>query len=316
MYKSFLFFKVIDFDSSSSELDQMLENFRYRPIKASEETSVGWVSPYGDEAEEDSLVRSVMNHHALTFKVCEKKIRSAVLKEQVRLRFLELKKSPMGPQKLDKKVKKELEITIKAEMLPVEKPVVKKINAYFDTDRNYLIIEGASTKTAESIIQMLMRAFEAAEVETKILSIAVNNSVTGTITSWVVDATVVPDDIILGSKCSLSGPEGQLVKYNRHELSEEKLKRYISEDEMDVAELEVEYDEKVSFTLSGDLSARGIKALEGLEENNDVDNEDGWEADFILQVDTFGTLIGSIIDWMGGESEGGEFSMESESDDD
>lgn len=307
MYKSFLFYKIENFDASSAELDQMLDTFRFRPIKASEETSNGWISPYGDGMEDDSLVRSVMNHHSLTFKMCEKKIRPAVLREEVRLRFLQNKKSPMAPQKLDKKVKKDLETAIKAEMLPIEKPVVKEIRTYINTDKNIVVIEGSSEKTAEIIVQMLMRAFEGAGADTKILPIRVNNSVTGTITPWVIDSTAIPGGVILGTKCSLSGPEGQVVKYNRHELTESKLKSYITEDNMDVAELEIEYDDKVTFTLSGDLAIRGIKAMDGLEEESEAElSEDGWEADFMLQVETFGEIIEEVIVWMGGEVDEGQ----------
>lgn len=304
MYKSISFFRIKGFDKNSFELNEMLEPFRYREIQPSQETSVGWISPYGDGMEEESLVRSVLNHHAICFKVAEKKIRKAVIDEQIRIRFNELKKSPMGPQKLDKKTKKDLTESIRHELLPKEFPIAKKINAYIDTDKDLLVIEGASANNSEAVINMLKRAFEASGMDVQIKNIQTNHNATGIITEWVTDSSVIPDDIELGNKCSLSGVEGQVVKYNRHELSEEKLIKYVSEDGMDVADLEARYLDEVAFTLSGDMSIRSIKLLDGAESKyGDTENEDYWEADFIIMVNVFGNLIENTINWMGGEAE-------------
>lgn len=304
MYKSISFFKIEGFNLSTFDFNEVLEPFRYREIQPSQETSIGWISPYGDDMPDESLVRSVMNNHAICFKVAEKKIRKAVLDELIRQRFNELKKSPMGPQKLDKKTRKDLTENLRNELLPKEHPVAKKINAYIDTENNYLVIEGASANSSEAIVNMLMRGFDAKGIEVSITSIQTNHNVTGIITGWVRDGDVIPEDVELGSKCSLSGVEGQVIKYNRHELSEEKLNRYITEDGMDVADLEVQYLDEVGFTLSGDLSIRGVKLLDGATEKFGGDDyEDFWESDFVVMVGVYGALIGNVISWMGGQLE-------------
>lgn len=304
MYKSISFFTVEGFNLSTFDFNDVLEPFRYREIQPSQETSVGWFSPYGDDMAEDSLVRSVMNNHAICFKVTEKKIRKAVIDEQIRVRFNELKKSPMGPQKLDKHTRKDLTESIKNELLPKEYPVSKKINAYIDTENNYLVIEGASANSSEAIINMLKRGFDAKGLEVEFNNVQTNHNPTGVITNWVKDGDVVPDDVSLGSKCSLSGLEGQVIKYNRHELSEEKLIQYIANDGMDVADLEAQYKDEVAFTLSGDMSIRGIKLLDGTDKMfDDADQEDQWDADFIVMVNVYGQLIGNVIEWMGGLAE-------------
>ena len=304
MYKSISFFRINGFDLSTFDFNKILEPFRYREIQPNQETSVGWISPYGDGMEEESLVRSLMNHHAVCFKIAEKKIRKAVVDEQIRIRFNELKKSPMGPQKLDKKTKKDLMEAIHHELLPKEYPVAKRVNAYIDTVHNLLVIEGTSESNSEAVINMLKRAFDAEGLEVEIKNIHTNHNATGVITSWVRDDSVIPDDVELGIKCSLSGQEGQVVKYTRHELSEEKLIRYVTEDGMDVADLDVSYKEEVSFTIAGDMSIRGLKLLDNASKNHGGDDyEDFWEADFIVMINVFSDLIENVITWMGGEAD-------------
>ncbi|MFK4132134.1 recombination-associated protein RdgC [Pseudomonas luteola] len=302
MYSSAQFFRIDNFQLSSSELDSLLEPFHFREMTPSQETSVGWVSPYGEELDEESLVRTLDGRHSLLFKISEKKIRPAVIEEQVRIRFNELKKSPMGPKRLDKKTKKELAEAIRLELIPKEPPVSRTISAYIDPENKYFVVEGSNSKAAESIITMLKRAFEAGGHSIGINPIRTIDSVTAVITSWVLDDSVVPAIVELGSKCTLSGPEGQVVKYDRHELTEEKLKKYVSEDSMDVAELQISFDELISFKLSGDLSIRGVKTLDGSNSRfNSSDYDDNWEADFVIMAGVFESLIPNIIEWFGGE---------------
>jgi DNA recombination-dependent growth factor C len=303
MYKAAQVFKLENFELNSSEFDLLLTPFHFRKMTPAQITSIGWVSPYGAELEDESLVRTVEEKHAITFKMSEKKLPNGILDEQVLIRFQELKKSN-GPQKLDKKTKKELRETIKTEMLPNQKPESKCVNAYIDPESSYLVIEGTNAKDAEALITMLNRAFEAGDHEIKISPIRTTDSVTGIITNWVKDHSIIPQEVELGSKCSLSGQEGQVVKYDKHELSEDKLIKYITEDNMDVAELQIEYKEMLSFQLSSDLSIRGIKTLDGSEGKFGADDhDDGWEADFVLMTGIFAELYPCVISWFGGEAD-------------
>lgn len=304
MYKSAQIFKIENFEMSSSEFDKLLAPFHFRKMTQAQTTSIGWVSPYGEELEDESLVRTTDDKHSLTFKMSEKKISKSILDEQVLIRFQELKKSATGPQKLDKKTRKDLSETIKNEMLPNQKPEGKCVNAYIDPAAKYLVIEGTSSKNSDAIIEMLTRAFEGGNFDIKISTFKTIDSVTTVITQWVIDDSIIPNDLELGSKCSLSGPEGQVVKYDKHELSEEKLKKYISDDNMDVAELQIEYKDIVSFQLSSDLSLRGIKTLDGSEGKYGAnDYDDGWDADFVLMAGVFSELFPNVISWFGGEQD-------------
>jgi recombination associated protein RdgC len=301
MYKAAQIYKIANFELTSSEFDELLKPFHFRKMSPAQITSIGWVSPYGAELEDESLVRSTDEKHAITFKMSEKKLSPGILDEQVLIRFQELKKSN-GPQKLDKKTKKELRDTIKTEMLPNQKPESKCVNAYIDPSAKYLVIEGTNAKDAEALITMLNRAFEGSDAEITISPIRTVDSVTAIITSWVIDDSIVPQDVELGSKCSLSGQEGQVVKYDKHELSEDKLKAYITDDHMDVAELQILYKEMLSFQLSSDLSIRSIKTLDGSEGKFGADDyDDGWEADFVLMTGIFAELYPCVLGWFGGE---------------
>ena len=303
MFMSSQVYKIEDFDLSSSELDELLSQFYFRNMTPAQTTSNGWVSPYGEELSDESLVRTVDDRHVMTFKMAEKKLNKKIVDEQVVLRFQELKKSPTGPQKLDKKLRKELSDSIKTELLPQQKPESKCTNIYIDSKQGYLVVEGTNAKKAEAIITLLKRAFEAADKDFKISSFSTVDSVTTVITNWFKDETIIPSEIELGSKCTLSGQEGQVVKYDKHELSEEKLKAYIIQDAMDVAELQINYDETVSFNLASDLSIRGVKLLEGSETKFGADEyEDSWDASFVIISGIIGDLFPKILDWFGGEA--------------
>jgi len=126
-------------------------------------------------------------------------------------------------------------------------------------------------------------------------------------TQWMANQDA-PEHFVLGEECSLIDlKSGAMVRCTGKDLSSEEIRNHLDTG-MQVLQLALTWEDRISFTLDPSLTVRKIKYLEGvMDAVEDIDADDPaqlFDADFHIMAAELGGLLADLIKAFGGEKKG------------
>ncbi len=193
-----------------------------------------------------------------------------------------------------KKMHEQIKDKVRFEMLP--KAFVRNQTqlAYFDFERNLLLVNAAGDTAAECICTELRLGFGSFTVE----PVQTEESVSAMMSAWLVSSKC-DGPFVLGDECELKDPvdAGCAIKAKRQDLGLDEIREHARTGKK-VSQLALLYDNRLSFVLDEKFKLRKLKFLDIiLDEIKDTAGEDeAAELDtrFTLQVLEFRRLIGEL----------------------
>lgn len=242
-------------------LNDALEKLAFQPLSASGEYTSGWSAP----GEGEGLALEAMGRALIQLKVEERKLRSSVVKAQVRKEIEELK---ARGEEVDRARRKQLVEKVKYDLLPKILPDESAVDAIIDFDRKWLIVNNTSAKKVDMIARLLESSVPGLRVEPFLPEVAVGPK----LTEWVRDNNP-PVSMEFGQKATLVNPDGKgKIKYSQEDIaSDTQLASYLEEDyrvtelELDDAESNIAFVLNEGFVISG-IRWRDVVLDEGDEE--------------------------------------------------
>lgn len=265
------------------------------PCGPTQEKSLGWVPPRGEEHGE--LMEIVAGATILKLMTETKAVPSDMITRKATdlARDIEHRTG----RKPGKKETKEIKESVKLALLPLAFPKRSATLVMFTSD-GFLLIDAASQAKADDAITELVKAFEGLQVTL----INTNTSPTTAMAHWLTEQEP-PAGFSIDRECELKACDETkaVVKYGRHPLDIDEVRTHVQCGKLPT-KLALTFDARVSFVLTDAMALKKIEFLDVVFENQESENEaDAFDADVTIVAGEIRPLLKELIKALGGEIE-------------
>lgn len=277
---------------SAHETAELLSRRQFMPCGPTDTVSTGFVPPR-DDAE---LCEAITGRYLVCHQHEEKLLPASVVNEYVELKCEEIEQQQ--GYKPGRKQRKSIKEEVIADLLPQAFTKKRRMLAWINKERGWLIIDASSTKRAEDVLSDMRHAFDALPVDQ--LRVAVNPA--RAILDWLAD-NEAPARFSIDSDCelvSVAEDEG-VVRYANWDLSGEDVRYQLSIGRIPTM-LGLTFDDRVSFILTNRLELKRILLLDIVAEGKqEADDElSMFDADFTLSAGEIENVLEALVGELGG----------------
>jgi recombination associated protein RdgC len=278
---------------SLADLDSPLEEKRLRPCGPLEQSTRGFVSPHGRNAE--MLTHKVGPYTLVALGGEDKLLPGSVVNEELSARLQKINEEQ--GRRVGAKERKRMKDEILTDFLPRAFVKPFRMLAYLDLKNGWLVVDTSSRKSAEEVLSQLREAtgtFPATPM-------APEESPRTLMTDWVVSGKL-PAGLVLADECELRDPaeSGAIVRCRRQDLETDEVREHLKTGKQ-VFQLGLTFDDRISFVLGEDLVIRKLRFLDQvLDELKETDADSAAaELDSRMALMTLEAerLLGKLDEW-------------------
>ncbi|WP_445157607.1 recombination-associated protein RdgC [Halomonas sp. E14] len=280
-------------------LAEAMGRFATRDMGGHEAKHLGWVPPAGRKS--DTLVHAIQGQFLLTMQRQERILPSSVVKEEVEARCEEIEAVRGGP--VARAEKMSIREQVYEEFLPRAFVRSHRVDLWWDMAGGMIAVNTSSAKRAEEALDLLRATLGSL----KVLPIATHSLPTRVMTHWLQDPSLRPSWLEVGDSVQLreKGDDGKVTAKNV-DLDTDDMQQLL-ECGRQASQLSITLDERVSLTLTDDLTLKSLRFSDALlDEAGDTDDDGDavlrLETDFILMVNALRDVIKLLLTGLGGEA--------------
>jgi recombination associated protein RdgC len=280
------------------EIENALETNRFAECSPGQDKSVGWTEPRG--AANGPLIESIGGQWIVKLIIETKAVPGAVVRRKADLQA-QVIEAKTG-RKPGKKETREMREDILHSLLPQAFAKQGSVMVWINPKDRLLAIDAGITGKADEVITQLVRALPGLDLN--LLQTATSPQ-TG-MAAWLLatDSAELPRALSVEKECVLksSSEDQPMVKYTRHNLSNEEVRRHVREGKLPT-QLALSWEGKASFVLTESLQFKKVTFLDGTEpEAISTEGEDKFDADVVLSTGMLGPMLKDVIEALGGEN--------------
>ncbi len=302
MFKNVTIYRIAPgWEATLESMEAALDAARFVPCGASQDKSVGWAEPRGEE--HGPLVESVAGQRILKLVIETKAVPGSVVKEKAQEAADHIEATT--GRKPGKKETKELREDALQALLPQAFPRRGSVWVWFDLQNGLLVTDAGSQGKNDEVVTALVRAFDGLAVT--LLQTAMTPQTA--MTQWL--ATTEPENdwpagFNVERECELKSAdeEKSAVKFTRHHLLTDEVRKHLAEGKLPTR-LALSWEGRIGFTLTESMQLKKLAFLEGVFDDRPNDDESGFDTDVALATGELSKLIPAVIDALGGEIEPG-----------
>ena len=273
-------------------LEAALQKTPFAECGATQERSVGWVSPRGEQ--HGLLAESVAGQWMLRFMTEAKLIPASVLNRKVNEKADHIEKTE--GRKPGKKEKKELKDEAKLDLLPMAFTKQGAMWVWIDPQARLLLLDTSAQGRADEIVSLLVEGlpgFALALVDTQ-------TSPQAAMAHWLVTQEP-PAGFSIDRQCELVAADESkaVVRYARHPLDIDEVREHIEHGKLPT-KLALTWDDRVSFVLTDNLQLHGITMLDAVMDGQSQD-DGGCDTDVAITTGELSRMLPDLIEALGGE---------------
>lgn len=268
----------------------------FAPCSATQEKSIGWVPPRGEE--HGALVEYVAGQLIMKLMIETKSVPSAAVKAKAQEAADHIEATT--GRKPGKKEMKELREDALTALLPQAFPKQTAVWVWIDRAAGLLMTDASSQGKNDEVVTALVRAFDGlslALLQTKLTP-------QSAMTAWLASTepeTDWPEGFHIERACELrsADEEKSVVKFARHHLQTEEVRKHLAEGKLP-RWAAMSWEGRVGFVLTESMQLKKLAFLDGV--FDDRPNEDaGFDADVALATGELRKLIPALVNALGGE---------------
>ena len=292
-YKNAIIYLLPDGWQLEAGFAEKLEQAAFTPCMGLDWFSEGFVPPTPFSSD---FVFTAQNSNRVCLKHEEKVLPAGVIRDILDERVAEIQEAEA--RNVGRKEKQELKEQITDDLLPRALTQSRRTEAIFDTERGYLMINEASAPRAERMLTKLREALGGLKVEMP----HTLESPSSLMTEWLLQGHA-EGGFELGYNVLLQGVGDVVpkVKISKKDLTTAEVIKH-AQNGMQVVELELEWREQISFTLTKDFTLKRIQFLDVLQEEAEQ-GDDAASLTFasqIIMVEALGEMINELVNLLGG----------------
>ena len=292
-YKNAIIYLLPEGCPSEADLDEKLEQAAFTHCFGFCWFSDGFAPPTPFSSD---FVFTAQNSNRVCLKHEEKVLPSATVRDLVNRTVAEIQEAEA--RNVGRKEKQQLKEQITDDLLPHALTQSRRTEAIFDTERGFLLVNEASDKRAE---QMLIKLREAL-VGLKVAMPQTRESPSSLMTEWLLSGAA-EGGFELGFNVLMQGVEdvAPKVKISKKDLTHPEVIQH-AKNGMKVVELELEWREQISFTLTQNFTLKRIQFLDVLQEEAEQGDDAAslMFASQIIMVEALGEMINELVNLLGG----------------
>lgn len=292
-YKNAIIYLLPDGWQLEAGFAEKLEQAAFTPCMGLDWFSEGFAPPTPFSSD---FVFTAQNSNRVCLKHEEKVLPSATVRDLVNGKVAEIKEAEA--RNVWHEEKQQLKEQIVDDLLPRALTQSRRTEAIFDTERGYLLVNEASDKRAE---QMLIKLREALG-GLKVAMPYTRESPSSLMTEWLLQGHA-EGDFELGYNVLLQGVGDVVpkVKISKKDLTHPEVIQH-AKNGMKVVELELEWREQISFTLTQNFALKRIRFLDVLQEEAEQGDDTAslMFSSQIIMTTALGGMLDELANLLGG----------------
>lgn len=296
MFKNVRLFKLDDPSVIVPEvLEEKLAERRFRPCGPLETSTMGWAPPLGDST--SALAHTAGDCLLVCARRQERLLPSSVVAESVDERALEIEEREA--RSVGRKERRQLREQVLVELLPRAFTRSRRVSAYLDMQAGWMLVDAASGKAAEEVVELLRETIGSLPVHPPRPS----QSPEALMTRWVTEGDV-PAGIELGDECELrdARDDRSVVRCRGQDLGGEEISTHLRAGKQ-VVKLALEWQERLACVLQDDLSIKRLRFADDLIDeavDNELEDEAArFDAEFVIMTHELRGLLARIEELFG-----------------
>jgi len=286
------------FELDPETLGQQLGEHSFVPCGSQDTTRSGWVPPLGRHGSE--FVHVTSGYLMICCKRQDKLLPAAVVNEALEEKVLEFEEREA--RKLPGKERRSLKDEVVFSLLPKAFVRSSLQYAYISPHDNLLVINAASAKRAEEMIDDLRAALGSVSV----IPLASNSQPMDVMTQWVNSAQPAPG-FELGEECELrdNADISSVILCKNQNLAAAEIVNHLKAS-MHVSKLALNWQERIEFLLDDKLIIKRLRFSELVQEQADEIEADDvatqFDVDFAIMALELSGFIKALMNALGGEN--------------
>lgn len=279
-------------------IEQQLLPFQFTPCGSQDTARTGWVPA---TAFSQTLKHDANGQYLLTVQRQEKILPGPVIKQELNARIAKLE-SEQG-RKLKKTEKDSLKDEVLQSLLPRAFTKDSRTQLWIDITSGLIVVDASSARKAEDALALLRKSLGSLPV----IPLTIENPVELTMTEWVRSGNA-PSGFAIGDAAELKAilADGGIAKVKKQDLVSDEIATHIEAGKL-ITKLALDWQQRVTFTLTDDAILTRLKFCDELiDQNDDIDREDvlaRFDADFTLMTGELSALIKQLVTALGGEAQ-------------
>lgn len=279
-------------------IEQQLLPFQFTPCGSQDTARTGWVPA---TAFSQTLKHDANGQYLLTVQRQEKILPGPVIKQELNARIAKLE-SEQG-RKLKKTEKDSLKDEVLQSLLPRAFTKDSRTQLWIDITSGLIVVDTSSARKAEDALALLRKSLGSLPV----IPLTIENPVELTMTEWVRSGNA-PAGFAIGDAAELKAilADGGIARVKKQDLVSDEIATHIEAGKV-VTKLALDWQQRVTFTLTNDAILTRLKFCDELiDQNDDIDREDvlaRFDADFTLMTGELSALIKQLVTALGGEAQ-------------
>ena len=283
---------------TQAQLEQALQPARFVVCGASQEKSVGWIEPRGEE--HGALVEVVGGHWLLRQMVEVRSVPGAVVKRKVEEQVKQIEAST--GRKPGRKEIRDLREDARMTLLPMAFTKQGSTNVWINPKAQLLVLDTGTQARADELMTALVKAIDGLVVQL----LDTQTSPAAAMAHWL-QSQEAPRGFSVDRECELKAPDESkaVVRYTRHALDTDEVRAHIAMGKLPTR-LALTWNDRVSFVLTEGLQIKKLAfldvVLEGAPSSPTGDGKDsGFDTDATIATGELSGLIPDLLEALGGE---------------
>lgn len=300
MFKNLTVYRMgPDWTATAAEIEAELDKGRFVECGATQQKSMGWVEPRGEE--HAPLVEVVNEQILLKLMTEQRVVPGSVIKKRTEEIADQIEKQT--GRKPGKKQVKDLKEQALHELLPMAFTKQATTRIWIAPRERLMMLDTGSQSKADEVITLLSQTFHGLSMSL----IQTAMSPTAAMTHWL-GTGEAPHGFTIDRECELKSTDEMksVVRYARHNLDTDEVKQHIVSGKVPTR-VALTWRERVSFMLTESLLLKKVAFLDVVFEGAvAVDKGETFDADAAIATGELIQLIPDLLEALGGEQIMGE----------
>lgn len=285
-------------DITSEALDQMLQEKAFSPCGGQDQLRTGWVPPLGEDGR--PFVHVATDFIMVCAKRQERLLPSTVVNEQLQEKLEQIRIDE--DRRVGKRERQDIKDEIIFSLLPRAFTRSQLNFAYIDTRENLIVVDSASAKRAEELLNLLRDSIGSLPV----IPLNAPQQPDLTMTQWVRHGEM-PAGFELGDECELESPrdEGRVIRCKKQELTATEMLNHI-ETGMLIRKVALQWQEALQFVIDDELTVRRLKfsqeLLDKADERQPESAAEAFDLDFAIMTIELRAFVQALLIAFGSET--------------
>ena len=281
-------------DALAVDMDAALDQARFEECGASQEKSIGWVEPRGEQ--HGPLVEIVAGQRICKLMVEVKAVPSSVIARKANEKSMQIE--ALEGRKPGKRELREIKEDLKISLLPMAFTKQSSVWVWIDPEAKLLVIDAGSQARADEVITLLVKCLDGFGVT--LINTAVSPAIA--MAQWLTTQEP-PPDFSVDRECELKAQDESkaVVRYARHPLDTDEVRLHI-EGGKAPTRVAMTWSDRVSFVLTDALQIKKLAFLDVVFEGASSGKDDGFDADVAITTAELQKMVPELLQALGGEA--------------